>query len=282
MDTEAALFEAELEKQLRLLHTATESASQGRALAILTVLVSRCSSDSQLAAAGGAVAHIAQLLASNDPLVQANACAALTAATSLDDQIASTVSAHTLQFIDLLLSSSSSNTSDVQLNVVSALGQLARDQEVTAHAIMQPQALSALLLLADAAQPANLQEAVADCLCALAAHEWTRQQLIEAGAVQSAAELLNVQQLEVSVRALMVLGMLLPRNTAAGQQLADNGAALRQLMELMKQGQDMDCKVIARDTLGVLMKDEGLRSKVEAAIREPAGKTPLAENADRQ
>lgn len=89
--------------------------------------------------------------------------------------------------------------------------------------------------------------------------------------MQSAAELLDVQQLEVSVRCLMVLGMLLPRNATAAQQLAYNAKALRQLLALLKQGEDMDCKIIARDVLGVLMKQEGLRSKIEVAIRQAAG-----------
>lgn len=42
-------------------------------------------------------------------------------------------------------------------------------------------ALTALLSLADATQAARLQEAVADCLCALASHEGTREKLAEAG-----------------------------------------------------------------------------------------------------
>lgn len=103
-----------------------------------------------------------------------------------------------------------------------------------------------------------------------------------AGVVQSVAELLNVQQLEVSVRCLMVLGMLLPSNTAAAEQLAGNPAALHQLMELLKQGEDMDCKIIARDILGVLMKEEGLRVKVEAAIRQAAQGAAVAATAPKE
>jgi hypothetical protein len=82
--------------------------------------------------------------------------------------------------------------------------------------------------------------------------------------------MLDVRQLEVSVRCLMVLGMLLPTSPDAQQQLADNAAALQQLMELLKQNEDADCKVIARDVLGLLLKAEGLRGKVEAAIRQQA------------
>lgn len=93
---------------------------------------------------------------------------------------------------------------------------------------------------------------------------------LSAGAVTAASGLLNVQQLEVSVRCLMVLGMLLPSSTDAQQQLADNAPALLQLLALLKQSEDADCKVIARDVLGLLMRDEALRGKVEAAIRQQA------------
>lgn len=107
----------------------------------------------------------------------------------------------------------------------------------------------------------------------------------------------------------MVLGMLLPSSPAAQQELAADAAALQQLMELLKQQEDMDCKasrlsllhmhaqrasacasvaaergvrglqccvgvlllqIIAKDLLGLLMKDEALRGQVEAAVRAAA------------
>lgn len=110
---------------------------------------------------------------------------------------------------------------------------------------------------------------MADSICALAANDWARERLYQAGVIQSVAELLDFQQLEVSVRCLMVLGMLLPSSPAAAQQLADNAAAVQQLMALLKQNEDMDCKIIARDILGVLLRNEELRSRVEAAVRQP-------------
>jgi hypothetical protein len=105
---------------------------------------------------------------------------------------------------------------------------------------------------------------------------------IFAGVVTAASGLLDVQHLEVSVRCLMVLGMLLPARAAAQQQLADDAAALQQLMALLKQGEDADCKVIARDVLGLLMRDEALRGKVEAAIRQQAEAAAAASGAQQQ
>jgi hypothetical protein len=43
--------------------------------------------------------------------------------------------------------------------------------------------LPCLLGLADKQQPAKLQEAVADCMCALASNDWAQQQLCDAGEV---------------------------------------------------------------------------------------------------
>lgn len=97
-----------------------------------------------------------------------------------------------------------------------------------------------------------------------------------AGVVKSAAELLSIDQLETSVRCLMVLGMLLPSSPAAQQQLAGDAAALQQLLKLLKQQEDLDAKIISRDLVRLLMQDEGLKGQIEAAIRE-AGSEGAAE-----
>lgn len=97
-----------------------------------------------------------------------------------------------------------------------------------------------------------------------------------AGVVKSAAELLSINQLETSVRCLMVLGMLLPSSPAAQQQLAGDAAALQQLLKLLKQQEDLDAKIISRDLVRLLMHDDGLKGQIEAAIRE-AGSEGVAE-----
>jgi hypothetical protein len=70
--------------------------------------------------------------------------------------------------------------------------------------------------------------------------------------------------------------MLLPSSPAAQQQLAGDAAALQQLLKLLKQQEDMDAKIISRDLVGLLMRDEGLKGQIEAAIRE-AGSEGAAE-----
>eukprot|EP00775_Hariotina_reticulata_P005440 gene5442-5673_t len=209
--------------------------AQGRALAVLTVLFSRCSEE-QIATVAAAVPGIQSLLQSSNRVVQANACAALTAASAINDDLAVSIADQsTSQLVSLLQECcSGQDQQDLQLNVVSALGQLARDQQPVVEALLEPDGPE---------RPAKLQEAVTDSLCALAASRDTREHLIAAGVVPLVARLLTAEHLEVSVRSLMVLGMLCSSNHTAQQQLAEEEAALQQLILLLKQQEDMDCKV---------------------------------------
>ncbi|KAF8061952.1 hypothetical protein HT031_004212 [Scenedesmus sp. PABB004] len=269
-------LDGELERALAGLSAALEGEAQpaaaGRALAVLTLLLSRAG-DGQLPAIHAALPAIHAALGVDDQLVQANACAALTAAAALDDGLAASVAADCTPKLVGLLRSCEGRGGELQLNVVSALGQLARDQQPAVQAVMQPEALPCLLRMADASQPLKLQEAVADGLCALASHEAARDALCGAGAVPAAAALLAQRgdlgppQLEVCARALLVLGMLLPGRPPAAAQLAAAPGALRALLALLRQGGDVDCRVLARDVLGQLLKDDALKPAVEAELR---------------
>jgi hypothetical protein len=74
MSAEAYIADAELEKQISALQTAEDPISQGRALALLTVLLSRCSEDN-LATVAGCVPTITELATSSvDQLVQVIDC----------------------------------------------------------------------------------------------------------------------------------------------------------------------------------------------------------------
>lgn len=70
MSAEAYIADAELEKQITALQIAEDPVSQARALALLTVLLSRCSED-KFATVAGCVSTITELAtASADQLVQ--------------------------------------------------------------------------------------------------------------------------------------------------------------------------------------------------------------------
>lgn len=90
-----------------------------------------------------------------------------------------------------------------------------------------------------------------------------------AGAVAASAQLLTrSKDMDVCVRGLMALGMLLPADSAAPQQLLEAPGAVRQLLLLLKQSDDMDCKVIARDLLGLLTQDPSRKAAVEEVVRQ--------------
>jgi hypothetical protein len=90
-----------------------------------------------------------------------------------------------------------------------------------------------------------------------------------AGAVAASAQLLvRSKDMDVCVRGLMALGMLLPADSAAPQQLLEAPGALQQLLMMLKQSEDMDCRVIARDLLGVLTQDPGRKAAVEQFVRQ--------------
>jgi hypothetical protein len=76
MSAESYIADAELEKQITALQSAEDPSSQGRALALLTVLLSRCSEDN-FSTVAGCVQTLAELATSSlDQLVQVTDCTA--------------------------------------------------------------------------------------------------------------------------------------------------------------------------------------------------------------
>lgn len=93
MAADAYIADNELEKQLQAIKDAQDDVARGRALAMLTVLLSRCC-DSNLETVSACLPVLTDLAqTSPDKLVQANAVAALAASASLDDTIAANVAA---------------------------------------------------------------------------------------------------------------------------------------------------------------------------------------------
>ena len=91
---------------------------------------------------------------------------------------------------------------------------------------------------------------------------------VVAGAVAAAAKLLQASELEVVVRSLVCLGMLLPGSPVAQQQLLQAEGAVAVLLQLMRQSEDMDCRIIARDLVGILTQEPEMKAQVEAVVRQ--------------
>eukprot|EP00877_Chromochloris_zofingiensis_P005296 jgi/Chrzof1/14768/Cz09g15140.t1 len=90
-----------------------------------------------------------------------------------------------------------------------------------------------------------------------------------AGATNATAALLATPDNAVRVRALLCLGMLLPScDTAQRLQFIQQPAAVAHLMAMLRQKEDKDCQIIARDVLGLLSKSPELKSQLENSVRQ--------------
>lgn len=111
--------------------------------------------------------------------------------------------------------------------------------------------LEQLLARADPAQPEQLQEAAVDGLCKLAAnHPPAKDAAAAAGAIPRLAALLGVSgsgsvPAEVTVRALLALGMLAGGSPERQLELAGQPGAVAALLRLMRQQDDADMQQIA-------------------------------------
>lgn len=145
---------------------------------------------------------------------------------------------------------------------------------------------------------AHLQEVAADAMCQLASYEALRPALLQASAVQALAALLQAQQqeqqqepqpaeegqqqqerqpgrsYEVSVRALMALGMLLAGSPEAQEDLAQSAGAVGALLALVRQQDDADCRSVARDLLGLLEGNPTAKEHMVTALRTLAQEQP--------
>ena len=73
--------------------------------------------------------------------------------------------------------------------------------------------------------------------------------------------------LHVQVRAEMMLGMLVARDTDAQIALAREEHAVQQLVDIMRLSADEDARALARDLFSTLIANEGARAHVEQALR---------------
>ena len=186
----------------------------------------------------------------------------------------------------------------LSVNVLAAAAQLAREEgSRMLEDVLADASLAALLALAAPAGPPAVCEGALDVLCATATHARARPALLRAGAVSTAASVVaRSRDAEALVRALMLCGMLLgggggggggaggevSADVAAGRRElveAEGGKAVVRLLGLARQQQDGDVKVIARDLLALLTRDEALRGAVEAAIRRAAAEVAAARGA---
>lgn len=218
---------------------------------------------SQLPLLKGLVAH-------EDPNLRANACAVLSGLMSLSDELQERVLSDGLVgelAAQLRAATSSGGQGTLQLNVLACMTEALRDRDASADELAAAGGLQAVVGLCDPELAERVQEAAADVVCAVATVEAHKGALVEQGAVGALCKLLATPNHEVRVRALMGLGMLLPNNTAAQVAVAKDKTAVGNLMALMRQQDDQDCRIIARDIFSGLAASKDCKDMIAEAIR---------------
>lgn len=162
----------------------------------------------------------------------------------------------------------------MQVNLVAAITAACEASAQGCLEVVQGGGLKSLLALCDDGQTALLQETALDALCTICSYRPEHRGIVVSeGVVPILAALLSSPSMEVTVRSLVCLGMVVPPSSTAQEQLVDEEGAVLQLVSLMRQQDDLDCRIIARDLMGVITKDEKLRVRVQEKLRNQQAKS---------
>ncbi|EFJ43516.1 hypothetical protein VOLCADRAFT_121421 [Volvox carteri f. nagariensis] len=256
MDT-ASIIQSSVEWHIREevgnLHDDARKAQAMAGLCILLTQLQEASVPDELI--GAIPTFLAMLDDSGDRGMQANACAVLSGLMAISDELQKRIVDDGLvrRLQQLLTAVSDTEERTLQLNALACLAEALRDREGEAEALTAGGGLAPVLRLCDTSMPVRLQEAAADVLCAVACAENTRAGLSEQGAVEKLASLLATPNHDVRVRSLMGLGMLLSKSNDNQLLVARNAVAVSNLLAIMKQKEDQDCRIVARDIFSGLV-----------------------------
>ncbi|KAG2444753.1 hypothetical protein HXX76_001497 [Chlamydomonas incerta] len=270
MDT-AAVAQAAVEKFIaEEALNLSDADKRAKAMAGICILLTQLQEPSVPKELENALPSIVELTQhSEDRSIQANACAVLSGLCACTDDLqAKCIALGAVEkVLALVLSVADTEERTVQLNALGSLTELLRDNEAKAEELVAAGGLEQFLRLCDPALPERLQEAAADVVCSIACSDSTRAALSEQGAVSKLAALLATPNNDVRVRALMGLGMLLSKNQPNQLLLAKDTAAVKQLMAIMRQQEDPDCRIVARDLFAGLAANADCKEHVAAAMR---------------
>ena len=172
----------------------------------------------------------------------------------------------------------------IALNAASALGALGEASEAGLQAVLDAGGVPAVIAACSPAAEPHLQEAAVDALCKLmAAGGAAKEAAIAADAVPALAALLSADtgRAEVTVRALLGLGMAVGSSEAAQVQLASAPGAVGALLALMRQGDDGDCQHIAAGLFQGLAAAPGAKEAVAEGMRAAQAEAKKSEDSAR-
>ncbi|PRW59849.1 importin subunit alpha-7 [Chlorella sorokiniana] len=255
--------------------TSEDSKAVAASTATLTLMLQSTPLPADLSAV---VQRAAELLEAGDVALQRNAAALISACLeSSDSAIQAAIEARVAERAVSLLEGGVAD-GGLQLNLLVLLGTLGEAAEETAQIVLDAGGLEQLLARADPAQPEQLQEAVVDGLCKLAAnHPPAKDAAAAAGAIPRLAALLggsggggggSSSGAEVQVRALLALGMLAGGSPERQLELAGAQGAVLALLRLMRQQDDADMQQIAAGIFKDLATNADAKDAIAQALKE--------------
>ncbi|GIL81928.1 hypothetical protein Vretimale_1457 [Volvox reticuliferus] len=206
---------------------------------------------------------------SSDRGIQANACAVLSGLMVVSEELQKRIinDGVVRRLQQLITAVADTEERTLQLNALACLAEALRDRKEEAEAFVAAGGLAPVLQLCDPGLPVRLQEAAADVVCAVACADSTDGGLSEQGAVEKLVSLLATPNHDVRVRALMGLGMMLPKSNDHQVLVARNTAAITNLLAIMRQQEDQDCRIVARDIFAGLARNSQCKDFIAKAMR---------------
>jgi hypothetical protein len=274
-----------LSRIVKHLDTGAAPADQAAACATIAIL---CSQPTPPKSLDGVCSKLLNLVAGSEEGVKPNAIAAISAALEVSEQfykdaiaggaaqklvslLTATADASTASITDQEKQPDVTASRQIILNSLTALGGLGECSEEGLTSVLEAGGVPAVVAYCSSEHDVLVQEAAVDSICKLmSSGSGAKEAAEKAGIVSELAKLLSTDQkkAEVTVRALLGLGMVMAGSKHAQLELASAPGAVGAIISLMRQGDDGDIQHIAAGLFSGLASAPAAKDALAAAMRE--------------
>jgi len=277
-----------LSRIVKHLDAGSPPADQAASCATIAILCSQPTPPENL---DGVSAKLLNLVSCSEEGVKPNAIAAISAALEISEQFCKEAIAGgaAQKLVSLLTATDAASTGtasstdqqkktevsasrQIILNSLTALGGLGECSEEGLTSVLNAGGVPAVVAYC---KPGNgdviVQEAAVDAICKLmSTGSGAKEAAEQAGIVSKLAKLLSTDQkdAEITVRALLGLGMIMAGSKHAQLELASAPGAVGALLTLMRQGDDGDIQHIAAGLFSGLASAPAAKDALAAAMRD--------------
>jgi hypothetical protein len=272
-----------LSRIVKHLDASAPPADQAAACATIAILCSQPTPPENL---DGICGSLLSLLDNSEDGVKPNVIAAISAGMEVSEQFyKDAIAGGAAQKLVPLLTATDAETQkqpeatasrQVILNSLTALGGLGECSEEGLQSVLDAGGIPAIVAYCSPSYDALLQEAAVDSICKLmSSGPGSKEAAEKAGVVSALAKLLSTdgENSEVTVRALLGLGMIMAGSEAAQLELASTPGAVGALLSLMRQGDDGDCQQIAAGLFSGLAGAPAAKDALATAMRDAQKQT---------